>query len=136
MFKTIWGTWCSWFITFASHFEGSAKGVRFNSGCVHRNDLFFFLSCTGLSLRSPLLNFCLEFYKACFICYVCPRLLGHSLRRRTFISSRAWDGLILDLSTCVSLGSFTMPIQTASLYLFCSLIDYMLLLPPCCTTSL
>lgn len=26
------GTWCSWFIAFASHFGDIAKGVRFNSG--------------------------------------------------------------------------------------------------------
>ena len=28
--KMIGGTWCSWFITFASHSRDFAKGVRFN----------------------------------------------------------------------------------------------------------
>jgi len=51
------GTWCSWFITFASHFGDFAKGVRFNSdlGSVHRGSPSFFIPRAGLSpLRSSL----------------------------------------------------------------------------------
>jgi len=48
------GTWCSWFITFASHFGDFAKGVRVNSGCVHRGLPSFFLPRASLSPQSSL----------------------------------------------------------------------------------
>jgi hypothetical protein len=120
MSKSTRGTWCSWFITFASHLgtQDSAKGVRFNSGCVHRNDPFFAFLAQTSPLRSPLLN-------VLFVTFV----LGDSLRRRAFISPRAWDDLRLDLSTCVFLGIFAMSIQTVRLHSV--LLSYRpMLLPP------
>jgi hypothetical protein len=53
-------------------------------------------------LRAPAMNFILSSIKhVLFVTFI----LGHNLRRRTFIGPRAWDGLRLDLSTCV-LGQF------------------------------
>ena len=108
------GTWCSWFITFASHFGGFAKGVRFNSGCVH-NKLFFFLN---LSVRSFYQSavYCLHLhFHACplHILYLCAQCIaGGALCKMAFVL-QAWDSLRLDLSTS---GSFAMSIQTVGLY--------------------
>ena len=70
----------------------------------------FLHSCTELTLLTSV-ELCLELYNASFIYF-------SAMRRRAFIniSARAWDGLRLALSTCLSLGSFAMSIQSVGLY--------------------